>query len=490
MDHTPRKIVANTLLFTGTLAIQKVISFLYFWFISAQLGPEGLGTYVWALSLTTLFSIGVDLGLAPLLTREAARDPDRVERLLRNVLGLKIFFALGTLLLLAATLILTHRPTAIIIVVGFAAAVMIFDSFSLTFWSVLRARQNVSYESMAMLTFHIVLFVCGAALLTISRSAIFAAAALAIVSGLVCLSALLVVRFRYGMHLAPRFGRETWGSLVGLLPAFAIAGIFVRLYNAADTIILGYLVGTSAVGLYSIPAKITTALQVLIPGAFVASLYPAMSHYYKTSHLELERLFVRALGYLMLIVIPLTVGLFILSGPLVESVWPAYRAIIPTFRLMTLGLPFLFATFPTGYFLNAADRERRNSTNRGIITGLNIALNLALIPFFGVLGAGTAFLIANVALFFLDLHAVRAVIPFSWRWLGGTFFKVSIASLVMAVVLFFIVSKVAVGFSVLIGAATYIIIAITTRMVSKEEILFLRTIFTASKPSLLETPEL
>lgn len=482
MEHTPRKIVTNTLLFTGTLAIQKVISFLYFWFISSRLGPEGLGTYVWALSFTALFSIGVDLGLAPLLTREAVRDPNRVERLLRNVLGLKLFFALGTLILLAATLILTKRPLEMMIVVGFAAVVMIFDSFSLTFWSVLRARQNVWYESVAMLGFHGALFGCGVYLLSISASAVFAAAALAFVSFLVFVFAMSVVRFRYGMHLAPRFGRETRASLLGLLPAFAVSGIFVRMYNAADTIILGYLAGTAAVGLYSIPAKVVTALAVLIPGAFMASFYPAMSHYYKTSHVTLEQIFLRAIGYLILLAIPLTVGLLALGAPLMKTVWPEYQGIVPTFQLMALGLPFLFATFLTGYFLNAADRERKNTTNRGIITVLNIALNLALIPLFGVLGAGIAFLIANVVLFFLDLRSVREVIPFSWRWLGGIFWKSCAASAVMGYAVVIFADRLPIALTITTAIILYGVCILALRAVSREEIQFIREII-AGKPS-------
>lgn len=482
MEHTSRNIVANTMLFTGTLAVQKVISFLYFWFISSRLGPESLGTYIWALSFTTLFSIGVDLGLAPLLTREAARDPNRVERLLQNVLGLKIFFAIGTVILLAGALIVTKRPTEIMIVVGVAALVMIFDSFSLTFWSVLRARQNVWYESVAMLGFHVVLFGLGAYLLRISASAVFAAVALAVVSLLVFVFSMGVVRFKYGMHLAPRFGRETRDSILGLLPPFAVSGIFVRLYNAADTIILGYLAGSIAVGLYSIPAKVVTALQVLIPGAIVATLYPAMSYQYKTNHVILERIFLRALGYLVLLVIPLTVGLVVLAPSLVGTIWPEYREIIPTFQLMTLGLPFLFATFPTGYFLNAADRAHQNTFNRGVITVLNIALNIALIPTIGVRGAGIAFLTTNIILFFLDMRNVRAVIPFSWKWLAGIFWKSALASAVMGYTLIMLGNRLPVVAAIFAGMALYAILIFILRAVSREEIQFIREII-VGKPS-------
>ena len=93
----PQKIAKNTTFYTSSLVIQKVLAFIYFWFISNNLFPDHLGKYVFALSFTTLFSILIDLGLSPILTREAAKSDEQANKYLKNILGLKIPLAIITL---------------------------------------------------------------------------------------------------------------------------------------------------------------------------------------------------------------------------------------------------------------------------------------------------------------------------------------------------------------------------------------------------------
>lgn len=484
MIHTPRRIVANTMIYTGTLVIQKIISFLYFWFLSSRLQPERLGTYIWALSLTTLFSIGLDLGLSPILIRESARDDSRTEHLLRGTLGLKVLFSIVTLLLLVLVLFVSNRDPVTIMVVGVATFVMIFDSFAMSFWSVMRARQVVTYESVGMLSFHILVFALGAYLLHLDRSPLLAMTALATGSGAMLLFSWIVVRIRFRLRTLPSFHWDTMRELVHLLPAFAFSGIFVRIYNAADTILLGYLASTAAVGLYSVPAKVVTALQMLIPGAFIASVYPAMSHYFKTSRPRLEELFLRAMGYLAVLAFPLMVGLLVLIPSILSYIWPEYLTVSNTFMIMTLALPFLFFSFPTGYCLNAVDAQKKNTTNRGIVTALNIILNVLLIPILGVLGAGIAFLITNVTLLFLDLRAVRKVLPMNWKWFWQISRKAMAASIIMGILVWALKGTLPLLALILLGGVVYGMLLVLLRTFSAEEWRLIRELFKKPSPPL------
>lgn len=477
MEHTPKRIVANTLIFTGAMVIQKIIAFSYFWFLSSRLGPEQLGTYIWALSITAMFSVGIDLGLSPLLIRETSRDPDKSERLLRGVIALKILFALGTLALLSVVMFFTGRDSITLTVVAIAALVMLFDSFAMSFWGILRSRQKIHFESFGLLFFHIFIFGLGIYLLGIANSPIFAIIALAAGSFVVLALAWAIVRFRFGIRTAPLFDHSTLHSLLRLLPAFAIAGIFMRLYNAADIVLLGYLVSNEAVGLYSIPVKVIIALQMLIPGAFLASIYPAMSFYFTESRQKLEQLFERSIGYLAVLALPITAALLVLVPRILEVIWPEYLAITNTFLLMALGLPFLFFSFPTGYLLNAANRQRQNTTNRGIITAINIVLNISLIPYLGVFGAGIAFSTSNVLLFFLDFRRVRQVVPVVWGWLNRIFLKSGVASIVMAGILFWLRDSLSLLFLVPLGMVVYLVVILVLRTFTRQEVALVREVF-------------
>src|SRR3989338_4653982 len=235
------KLARNTTYYPGALSIKKMLPFIYFWFISNNLFPAQLGQYIFALSFTTLFSIFVDLGLSPILIREAAKNQAQANLYLKNVLGLKIPLAILTLLICWFFINITGKPPAVRLLVYLATFVMLLDSFAFSLWAIFRARQNLKYESLA----------------TILVQLIFT--------------------------FWPRFDKEIARYFLKIVPAFALAGIFVKIYNTSDSILLSYLDSDAAVGFFAVPAKVVYALQQVIPAAFAAAIFPAFSYYYATS---------------------------------------------------------------------------------------------------------------------------------------------------------------------------------------------------------------
>src|SRR3989344_8303803 len=158
---TERTLAKNTTYFTAALTFQKILSFIYFWLISNSLFAEQLGQYVFALSFTTLFSIFVDLGLSPILTREASKDEAKANRLLRNVIGLKLPLAAATLIAAWLFITVTGKPAEVKLLVYLASFVMVLDSFSLRFWVMFRARHTLKYESIGTMLVQIIIFTLG-----------------------------------------------------------------------------------------------------------------------------------------------------------------------------------------------------------------------------------------------------------------------------------------------------------------------------------------
>ncbi len=121
-----------------------------------------------------------------------------------------------------------------------------------------------------------------------------------------------------------------------------MAGIFVKIYNTSDSVLLGYLASDAAVGFFAVPAKVVYALQQVIPAAFAAVIFPAFSYYYACDKKLLVKTFDKAFAYLTIISLPITAGLIILIPQIVTQIWPTYAAVIPTFLVMTLAIPFIF----------------------------------------------------------------------------------------------------------------------------------------------------
>jgi len=151
----------NTTYFTGALTVQKILAFIYFWLISNSLFPEQLGQYIFALSFTTMFSIFIDLGLAPILTREASKSKENANLYLQNIIGMKIPLAIITLIATLVVINITGKSPQVVLLVYLASFIMVLDSFALTFWMIFRARQNLKYEIIATILVQIIIFTLG-----------------------------------------------------------------------------------------------------------------------------------------------------------------------------------------------------------------------------------------------------------------------------------------------------------------------------------------
>ncbi len=430
----------NTTYYTGALTIQKILAFIYFWFISNSLFPDQLGQYVFALSYTTLFSIFVDLGLSPVLTREASKSKEKANLYLKNVLGIKIPLAVITILVAWLTINITGKEGGIRLLVYLASLIMILDSFSLSFWVIFRSQHNLRYESIATILVQIIIFTLGIIALKTTGQVQHLIMALLAASLFNFILSLSLIKFKLKFSLIPQYDPAVAKYFLKIVPAFALAGIFVKIYNTADSVLLSYLDSDEAVGFFAVPAKVVYAFQQVIPAAFAAVIFPAFSFYYANSKQLLAKTFNKAFAYLTIISLPITAGLISLTPQIVSLVWPTYVKVIPTFFIMSLAIPFIFLAFPTGYLLNSCDRQKNTTINRGIITALAVILNLILIPKFSFFGAGITFFITNFVLLFLDFYWVKKTIPLETLVLIKIVFKSLIASIIMIIGIYLIKS--------------------------------------------------
>jgi len=460
----------NTTYFTAALTIQKILAFIYFWFISNNLFPEQLGQYVFALSFATMFSIFVDLGLSPVLTREASKSKDQANNYLKNVLGLKIPLALITLAAAWIIINVTGKPAEVRLLVYLASFIMLLDSFSLSFWVVFRARHNLKYESIATILIQIIIFTLGIIALKTTGQVRHLIIALLVASLFNFFLSLSLIKLKLKFSLAPQIDLKIIKYFLKIVPAFALAGIFVKIYNTSDSVLLSYLDSDKAVGFFAIPAKVVYAFQQIIPAAFAAVIFPAFSYYYTTSKHLLEKTFTKAFTYLTIISLPIAAGILILIPEIIRLVWPDYQPVIPTFFVMTLAIPFIFLAFPTGYLLNACDRQKNTTINRGVITTLAVILNIILIPRLSFLGAGITFSITNFILLFLDFFWVRKVIPLDWPALTKVVLKSLGSAIIMILGIYLIKPYFHLLFLIPFGAGLYFLSLYLVKGFSLEEI--------------------
>lgn len=466
----PRKIAQNTILLTLGMLAQKIVSSVYFWYYSNNLpaGSIDAGRFLFALSFTALFAIVADFGLAAVLTREASRQPASANSYLNIALAIKIPLSFLSLIFLfiAVNFFIKEDKTLLY----FAGLIMFFDNFNIIWYAILRSQQKFIYESLAVGWYHLIVAAIGVISIKLSGNVLYLLVALLSASVVNFIYGFLILIFKLGFKIKPRFDRTIIKHFLKTIPVFALAGIFIKIYNTAGDILLKFLGNYQLVGLYGVPIKIITALQMLIPMAMAAVLYPAFSNYFVSSQEKLKNAFQKACYFLIIFSLPISAAAWALGDKIILTLWPDYLAVSDVFKIMFLAVPFIFLCFPTGHFLNAVEKQKITTINRGILVAASLGLNFLLIPMFGLLGAGITFLISNALIFFLDLWPVNKALNLDKVYFLKVILKTLLASGAMYLFLIYLEPKLPLVLLILFGALIYLAVLYLARGINLAEI--------------------
>jgi O-antigen/teichoic acid export membrane protein len=282
---------------------------------------------------------------------------------------------------------------------------------------------------------------------------------------------LLIILKQIGFQL-PMFSRIKsylkWG--VPLTPSIAILWII----HTSDRYMVSYYIGVTAAGIYNAAYAIGNyASFALMPLGMV--LYPNVVKTYEEENLDITRNYFKySVKYLMIIAIPSAFGLSILAKPLLQILTT------PEFVPGSSIVPFvafgavLFCYYQIGvYVLQLAGKTGLVTILLGIAAGLNILLNIILIPRMDILGAAVATLVAYSVLGMVTLMVSRRYFKFN---LGVPSIVKSIcASAIMGVCIWLIKpgSIATVVISIFIGVVFYFAVLLLVKALSKEELAFL-----------------
>lgn len=450
-------IAKNTSYLTLALILQKIISFTYFTLLARYVGPASLGKYYFAISFTTIFAIFIDLGFANVLIREVAKSSERAQKWLSNILALKIPLALLSLAVVFVLINVLHYDSLTRNLVYISCICMVLDSFTTTFFSVVRGFHNLKYESIASVIFQLIVLTFGYGALLAGGGLVPAMFALALASTFNFTYSLAILKSKIKISFKLLYDKALTKEILKISWPFAVYAIFQRLYTYFDSVLLSVLAGDVEVGLYQVAFKIIFALQFL-PMAFTASLYPAMSSYWQTNKEQLLISFERAMNYLIIISLPIIIGTIVLADKIILLFSTGYSGALLPLQISIISLFFIFINFPIGSLLNACDKQRKNTLNMAVVTIASVILNLLLIPHFKAVGASLTVLATNILMFILGMYWVKKTIPYHSSKNIKIFAKVLFASLVMGTIIFFGKNYLNVFVATVIGGGIYFVL--------------------------------
>ena len=370
----------------ATLAVQ-VIGFFVLAVIARRLGPEGLGSFTFAVTLATYFAIPVNFGITALAVRDVARDPDSARAVAGEVLALQTALSLLpylVLLLLAPLLAVDEDSRRLIPVVGLA---FVLEAWSLH-WA-LYAVQRYVVAAVARLAGAVVYAVLVLALISGSGDVLeLGWIHLAGIAATMALSLWAVLRTVGRPVLSTQLRRLTSRFRTGL--SLGVATVMLGVYYTADSLMLGWLEDTATVGQYAVAYKLPLAVF-----AFAALwgqvLLPQLSALWEHRRGEVREQLGFFTSLSLVGSLPLLAGAVIVGPDLIPELFGAqYEPAGTPFVLLMAAAALVLLTVNFGTAAVASGDERQYAVAVTLGAVLNIAANLVAIPAFGMTGAAAA----------------------------------------------------------------------------------------------------
>jgi len=220
------------------------------------------------------------------------------------------------------------------------------------------------------------------------------------------------------VHLGLEFDRDLFRRMLAFGWPFVPSAVALAAIDFNDRFFLVKMKGTDDVGVYALGVRIAAVLVFFLWAFRLA--WPAFAYSIKDDE-EAKRTYGFVLTYVVAAGAWVATGLSLLSPWLVQILGP------PEFQeAERVVAPLCFAAVAFGAYVVVVisiGRARRMASNF-VITGaaalLNVVLNLALIPPYGIRGAAFATLSAYVAMFAGMAWKAQRVfpVPYQWRRVG------------------------------------------------------------------------
>jgi O-antigen/teichoic acid export membrane protein len=402
-----RNAVAAT---AGSWAI-KALNFVFMIYVVRTLGDVGLGRYATVVAFVGLFGVFVELGLTQYVERAIAQDRRRSEELIWNLVAVRLLLAgVGVVVITGLALALGY-PGYLVLGMFLYTLTFFFAALLAPLAVMTTAHEQFHRTALIAVSGQFVTIICSVTLLQFGQG--FFALVLA---GLVAMplqiafAAWLVRRANYGrlpFLLTPR----QWKPLIVASLPFGLTSLALTFNFNVDTVILGWFRDEATVGWYSASYRLIFNAVGLV-GGFLIAMTPSLARVHYQDPARVARWVSESTRWLLLFSLPVAAGLALLAPRIIALLYGAeYAPAAPAFRLLAWDVPLLLLLSFFGNVTAATERERPAALIFLGCAAANVALNLALIPRFGIVAAASVTVVTDLLCIAAFVVLLRALLP-------------------------------------------------------------------------------
>ncbi len=374
--------VASNLVLMGTVQIGTWgLSFAYTFLTTRWLGATRVGALTYIGSVLSLLGLVAGLGLDTYITRAVARVPQRGSALASASLVVRAALIAPALVALVVWVHVDNKFSPDMRVAGYISVVgLALGLLAGVLLATFQGHEKMSYGAAWTLSQNVLSLGLAAVIIIVFRQkSIIAFAAVGTLLDVILLALNLYLIRRYA-RLTLRVSRADIVEVLKGGLSFWAKNIVLQVYIVVDTIILGKLIDTHAVGIYK-PATVLFSVTLFLPGVISVATLPLLSRLGTDVQHDFERVGRKSLELLIATGVPVTIGLATFAGPLVAVLFgPEFSAAVPVVVTISFCVIPTYINVQLAQMLIARDKELLWTGVMVVGGAINIALNYALIP--------------------------------------------------------------------------------------------------------------
>lgn len=267
--------IRGSLIRAGGYVASAIVSLLSVSLLIRHIGVVDFGHYVTVVSLVTLAATLSDAGLTTLAIREyTVREPSQRDRLMANLLGLRLVLTVIGVLGAAAFATVAGYETRLVIGTLVAGAgillVVVQGTYAVPLTSMLRLGSVTALDlarQIATTALTVALVIAGGTLLG------FLALPIPVGFAVLIVTQWLV---RGQMPMTPRADLDEWRALLKSIVPIALAVTVAAIYFRVTIIVMSLVASEQQTGYYASAYRVLEVV-VLLPGLIVGSVFPVLA---------------------------------------------------------------------------------------------------------------------------------------------------------------------------------------------------------------------
>ena len=388
------KVFVNMRWLVSGRILQMIIALVINMITARYLGVNNYGIINYVASYISFFTPICSLGLESIIIKELVDKPNRQGETIGTAMGMRIISSVFSMVAIMLFLFFIDKGNQVMLGVAFLQSmILIFNTADLfEFWyqSRLESKVSVTVRTIG----YLITAVYKIAILVFQKSIYWFAFTNTVDMIIAFVLLQLVYKKSGGQKLG--FNFKSGKKMLKISYNFIISGLMVAVYAQMDKIMLGQMLDTYTVGLYSVGIYICT-LWNFIPEAMIASLRPGIMEAKKHNKDSYEKKLKQMYALIIWVSILYAVGVCLFSKYIILILYGK--------DYLGARIPLMIAVWYCGFSLTGSAREvwiiceghQKYSKWFALIGALiNLILNYLLIPRIGMVGAAIATLVTQI----------------------------------------------------------------------------------------------